>query len=84
MADLSMTEARKRFGLLVRQAATSRQRTTITDHGQPAAVLVNVNRPGVSGDSDPWEGWSHVGEYVAAVSAGVEGAGGADGRRDPC
>ena len=42
MADLSMTEARKRFGLLVRQAATSRQRTTITDHGQPAAVLVNA------------------------------------------
>ena len=42
MADLSMTEARKRFGLLVRRAATSRQRTTITDHGQPAAVLVNA------------------------------------------
>jgi prevent-host-death family protein len=37
-----MTEARKRFGLLVRQAATARQRTTITDHGQPAAVLVNA------------------------------------------
>jgi len=26
----------------VRQAATTRQRTTITDHGQPAAVLVNA------------------------------------------
>ncbi|MDQ1305915.1 MAG: hypothetical protein QG671_1747, partial [Actinomycetota bacterium] len=27
MADVSMTEARKRFGFLVRQAVTSRQRT---------------------------------------------------------
>jgi prevent-host-death family protein len=42
MADLSLAEARKRFGSLVRQAATARQRTTITDHGQPAAVLVNA------------------------------------------
>jgi hypothetical protein len=30
-----------------------------------------VNPPGVSGDSDPWEGWSYVVEYVAEVSAGV-------------
>ncbi len=37
-----MTEARKQFGTLVRRAATSRERTTITDHGQPAAVLVNA------------------------------------------
>ncbi|MDQ1306987.1 MAG: hypothetical protein QG671_2819 [Actinomycetota bacterium] len=42
MVDVSMTEARKRFGFLVRQAVTSRQRTTITDHGQPAAVIVNA------------------------------------------
>lgn len=28
-----------------------------------------VNRPGESGDSDPWEGWSHVREHVAEVSA---------------
>lgn len=42
MADLSMTEARKRFGTLVRRAATARERTTITDHGQPAAVLVSA------------------------------------------
>ena len=42
-----------------------------------------LNRPGMSGDSDPWEGWSHVREYVEEVPAGVEGAGGADGRRDP-
>lgn len=36
-----MTEARKHFGTIVRQAATRRKRTTITDHGQAAAVLVN-------------------------------------------
>ena len=28
-----------------------------------------VNRPGVSGDSDPWEGWSHVREHFTEVSA---------------
>ena len=42
MADLSLTEARKRFGALVRRAATTRERVTITDHGQPAAVIVNA------------------------------------------
>jgi prevent-host-death family protein len=41
MADLPMTQARKVFGSLVRRAASSGERTTITDHGQPAAVLVN-------------------------------------------
>ena len=28
-----------------------------------------VNRPGMSGDSVPWEGWSHVSEFVEEVSA---------------
>ena len=42
MSDLSMTEARKQFGSLVRRAATRRERTTITDHGHPAAVLVSA------------------------------------------
>jgi prevent-host-death family protein len=42
MSDLSMTEARKVFGSLVRRAASTRERVTITDHGQPAAVLVSA------------------------------------------
>jgi prevent-host-death family protein len=42
VADLSMTEARKQFGALVRRAATARERVTITDHGQPAVVMVNA------------------------------------------
>ncbi|WFB07699.1 type II toxin-antitoxin system Phd/YefM family antitoxin [Streptomyces sp. LX-29] len=42
MSDtLSMTEARAHFGSLVRRAAHARERITITDHGQPAAVLIN-------------------------------------------
>ncbi|MEW2545847.1 type II toxin-antitoxin system Phd/YefM family antitoxin [Streptomyces sp. NPDC047002] len=42
MSDtLPMTEARARFGSLVRRASHSRERITITDHGQPAAVLIN-------------------------------------------
>jgi prevent-host-death family protein len=42
VVDLSMTEARKQFGSLVRRAATARERVTITDHGQPSVVLVNA------------------------------------------
>jgi hypothetical protein len=36
----------------------------------------------MSGDSTSWEGWSHVSEFVEEVSAGVAGAGGADGGRN--
>jgi prevent-host-death family protein len=42
MTDLPLTEARKSLGALVRRAATARERVTITDHGQPAAVIVNA------------------------------------------
>ncbi|GAA2842587.1 type II toxin-antitoxin system Phd/YefM family antitoxin [Kribbella solani] len=43
MSDtLPITEARSQFGTLVRRASTRRVRTTITDHGQPAAVIINA------------------------------------------
>lgn len=38
---LPITEARAKFGSLVRRASHARERITITDHGQPAAVLIN-------------------------------------------
>jgi prevent-host-death family protein len=38
---LPITEARARFGSLVRRASTTRERITITDHGVAAAVLIN-------------------------------------------
>ncbi|GAB2731321.1 type II toxin-antitoxin system Phd/YefM family antitoxin [Kitasatospora kifunensis] len=42
MSDtLPITEARAKFGTLVRRASHSRERITITDHGQPAAILIN-------------------------------------------
>ncbi|MFF4652538.1 type II toxin-antitoxin system Phd/YefM family antitoxin [Streptomyces sp. NPDC001380] len=42
MSDtLPITEARAKFGSLVRRASHGRERITITDHGQPAAVLIN-------------------------------------------
>jgi len=42
MSDiLPITEARARFGSLVRRASNARERITITDHGQPAAMLIN-------------------------------------------
>jgi prevent-host-death family protein len=39
---LPITEARARFGSLVRRASTTRERITITDHGVAAAVLINA------------------------------------------
>ena len=42
MTELSLTEARKQFGALIRRAASARERVTITDHGQPAAVIVGA------------------------------------------
>ncbi|MFD3406988.1 type II toxin-antitoxin system Phd/YefM family antitoxin [Kribbella sp. NPDC058693] len=43
MSDvLPITEARIHFGRLVRQASTRRERTTITDHGQAAAVIISA------------------------------------------
>ncbi|MCT2542473.1 MULTISPECIES: type II toxin-antitoxin system Phd/YefM family antitoxin [Streptomyces] len=46
MSDtLSIAEARARFGSLVRRASNARERITITDHGQPAATLINPQEP---------------------------------------
>lgn len=46
MSDtLPITEARARLGALVRRASHARERITITDHGQPAAVLINPQEP---------------------------------------
>jgi prevent-host-death family protein len=42
MVDLSMSQARRRLGSLVRRAVSDHERVTITDHGRPAAVLVNA------------------------------------------
>ncbi|WP_026162746.1 type II toxin-antitoxin system Phd/YefM family antitoxin [Kribbella catacumbae] len=43
MSDtLPITEARGQFGSLVRRASSRRERTTITDHGQPAAVIISA------------------------------------------
>ena len=34
-------------------------------------TLTYMNRPGMSGDSTSWEGWSHVRWFVEEVSAGA-------------
>lgn len=39
--QVPITEARTRLGSLVRRASHARDRVTITDHGEPAAVLIN-------------------------------------------
>lgn len=38
---LGITEARARFGSLVRRTSNARERITITDHGQAAAIFIN-------------------------------------------
>jgi len=61
-----MTEARKHFGALVRRAATARERVTITDHGQPAAVLMNAQEL-----ADLEEALA-LAEYRAAQASGAD------------
>jgi hypothetical protein len=60
-------------------------RVSVFEVDHVASQRDKLNRPGVSGDSDPWEGLEsgHVGKCVEEVPAGVAGAGGADGRGDP-
>ena len=42
VTEISMTAVRPVIGALVRRAALARERVTITDHGQPAAVLISA------------------------------------------
>ncbi|MFD2078152.1 prevent-host-death family protein [Actinopolymorpha cephalotaxi] len=39
---VTITDARTRFGSLVRRAAHTRQRVIITDHGQAAAAIISA------------------------------------------
>ncbi|MFD2078115.1 prevent-host-death family protein [Actinopolymorpha cephalotaxi] len=39
---VTITDARTRFGNLVRRAAHTRQRVIITDHGQAAAAIISA------------------------------------------
>lgn len=41
------------------------------EDGKRPGVTKDVNPPGESGDSVPWEGWSHVREYVEEVPGRV-------------
>ncbi len=47
------------------------QHTLGFSEAPPSLGIDAMNRPGVSGDSVPWEGWSHVSKYVQEVSAGA-------------
>jgi hypothetical protein len=39
--------------------------------GVQTLIEVDMNHPGMSGDSTSWEGWSHVRWFVEEVSAGA-------------
>ncbi len=47
-----------------------RPKVLLLDSGL-AARLVNVNRPGMSGDSSSWKGWGHVRWFIEEVPAGA-------------
>jgi hypothetical protein len=51
------------------------QRDGAASHFQPQKQHTNfsytLNRPGMSGDSTSWEGWSHVRWFVEEVPAGA-------------
>jgi hypothetical protein len=38
---------------------------------RPSDLFLVVNRPGMSGDSISWKGWSHVRWFVEEVPAGA-------------
>lgn len=61
----AMTEARACLGTLVRRTAHSRERITITDHGHPAAVLINPQ------ELEDLEDALAVAEYRARVAEGT-------------
>lgn len=46
------------------------------------ATFVGLNHPGVSGDFNPWEGWSHARKHIEEVPGRVECSDGADVSRD--
>lgn len=60
-----MTEARARFGTLIRRTSHSRERITITDHGHAAAVLINPQ------ELEDLEDALAVAEYRAEVADGT-------------
>ena len=70
-----------RFGVSERHACrVVGQHRSIQRLEPPPPDHQELTRPGMSGDSVPWEGWSHVGrQCLAEVSAGVEGARCSDG-----
>ncbi|QOO00671.1 hypothetical protein FPJ65_09575 [Mycobacterium tuberculosis] len=35
------------------------------------AAMMNLNRPGMSGDSSSWKGWGHVRWFIEEVPAGA-------------
>jgi prevent-host-death family protein len=65
MTDVPLAEARERLPSLVQRAVTARERVTITDHGEPAAVLVNAEEL-----ADLEEALA-IQEYLAQKAAGT-------------
>ena len=53
---------------ITRPPPPPRSTSTQTTHPPYPDKKTSLNRPGMSGDSDRWEGWSHVREHGQALS----------------
>ncbi|AZM48012.1 type II toxin-antitoxin system Phd/YefM family antitoxin [Streptomyces sp. WAC 06738] len=63
---LPIAQARSQFGALVRRAALGRERTIITDHGEPAAMIVGI------ADIEDLEDALAVAQYEARKARGED------------
>ncbi len=69
MVDMmTMTTADLSSGDGLMGPRADRPKRRVFTAGYKAAILA-VNRPGMSGDSKPWEGWSHAREHIEEVPA---------------
>ena len=63
-AEVTMTDARAKFGSLVRRVAHAHERFAVTDHGHVAAILINPQ------DLEDLEDSLALAEYQQRVSEG--------------
>jgi hypothetical protein len=69
-----MTAGLPDSALELRSTVTSQGTLELSLHDVPVPTPATnevLNRPGMSGDSTSWEGWSHVRWFVEEVPAGA-------------
>jgi len=71
-ADVPAQTPRRRDAVVKISAASINPLDSMVRNGDFKQLLkYKLNRPGMSGDSTSWEGWSHARWFVEEVSAGA-------------